>query len=238
MSFSRLFDGLQIGQSWHQNAAFSVCYSVYMGMCTCLCVRGAESADPLISRFCCEVWPLSARSTSLAVFPFAVIPWHMALTDPECCTGGKISLTSWTLSSLKALEKEWFSCPCLSKCLPREMAIETRGGRETFQDRHRSTAGVRYGYRAKQPKIYSMCASCIVHGLQRAQKNRQCCQQFFAWLFLWALFSVKSRTPCKAGQFFSGPLLSVFTVSRLRSQIKLMCRTPLLCVQAKSKRLS
>lgn len=42
-----------------------------------------------------------------------------------------------------------------------------QGGVERHFKTDRSSAGVRYGYRAKQPGIYSMHNSCIVHGLQR-----------------------------------------------------------------------
>ena len=99
-SFSSFFSWrAQIGQSQHQTPASCVCVE-----CVCeralVCERGVHSlpihwsqAFSVKSGLCLPDLPL------LPSFFLAVIPWHMALTHPECCTGGKITHISDLLNS-------------------------------------------------------------------------------------------------------------------------------------------
>lgn len=109
------------------NRSIGVCICVR----SCLCAQGAQRVDPLISSFLCEVWPLSARSTSPAVFLF------------RCHSLTHGSDTSWVLHrwenntylwplELFLLRKPWrknaLAAHASFKCLPRDTAIETKGG--------------------------------------------------------------------------------------------------------------
>lgn len=142
-------DRLLIGQSLRQTPAWCVCLCA-LNACVCECsgcweCRGVQPADPLISSLLCEVWPLSGRSTSAAVFLFTVIRWHMALTHRECCTSGKITCISDLLNSFfseKPQRKNALAAHASLNVYPGTRLLRQRGG-ETFEDRYRSSAGVR-----------------------------------------------------------------------------------------------
>lgn len=174
--------GSKIGQSQRQTAAMCVRPSV------CVCVSSGFTA--------CRSIDLKLLLWSLAFVCQIYLSCRLSLRCHSLTHG---SDTSWELHRWenntylwplelfllsKAPEKECFSCPRLFKCLPGDMAIETKGVRE----RHFKTgidlqlvSGMGIEQNSWGFIAYTLHVLCM--DLQRAQTNRQCCQQFSAWLF-------------------------------------------------------